>query len=80
MSEDGTDGTLGSEAADDSAGEGSVDLVTISDDCRGDHLHLGDIDDSLVVGGLVEEDGIVELAGGTLLGPLLSLCTCHGDN
>jgi len=79
VSEDGTDGALSSEAADDSASEGGVDLVAVSDDGGGDHLHLGDVDDGLVVGGLVEEDGVVELAGGTLLGPLLSLCTCHGD-
>ena len=48
-------------------------LQPFTDDGGGDQLVRGDFLQQLVVGGLVEEDQVVQLVAGLSLGPLLLL-------
>ena len=55
------------------AGERPAHLQPLTHDGRGDELVGGHLFQELVVGGLVEEDQVVELVPGLSLGPLLLL-------
>lgn len=71
MGGDGDDDTLVSELADGSAGKGAVDAETVNENRGGDELVGGNLLHQLVVGGLVEDDGVVGLILNLSLGPLL---------
>merc|ERR1719447_1071520 len=54
-------------------GQGSPDLQSLGDDGRSDEFVGGHLLQQLVVGGLVEEDQVIQLVPGLSLGPLLLL-------
>ena len=72
MGRDGDDDTLGSQLADSETGKGAADAETVNQDGGGDQLVGGDLLHELVVGGLVEDDGVVGLILNLTLGPFLS--------
>lgn len=63
--------TENDELADSSAGKGAVDAETVNKDGGRDQLVGGDLLHQLVVGGLVEDDGVVGLVLNLSLGPFL---------
>lgn len=66
-----TDETLGHELVDGTAGERAVDLQTLGNDRGGDQLVGGDFLEELLIGGLIEEDQVVQLLLRLSLRPLL---------
>ena len=71
MGGDGDDETLVGELTDGSAGKGAVDAETVNENGGRDELVGGNLLHQLVVGGLVEDDGVVGLILNLSLGPLL---------
>ena len=63
--------TLGHELVDGTAGERAVDLQTLGNDRGGDQLVGGDFLEELLIGGLIEEDQVVQLLLRLSLRPLL---------
>ena len=71
MNGDGDNETLGSQLADSEAGQGTADTETVDQDRGRNQLVGGDLLNELVVGGLVEDDGVVGLILNLTLGPFL---------
>lgn len=69
----GLDKLLPLEVADGNAGERAVDLETLDEDALADELEGGDFLQNTVVGGLVEDNGVLGLILDLSLGPLLLL-------
>jgi len=76
---DGDNDTLGSQLADSEAGKGAADAETIDQDGGRNQLVGGDLLHELVVGGLVEDDGVVGLILNLSLGPFLLIVKIYHD-
>lgn len=63
--------TFGEQFLEGVPGQGATDLQPLRHNSRGDELVIGNFFVQLVVGGLVEEDQVVELIPHFSLGPLL---------
>lgn len=63
--------TLGEELIESCSGEGGAHFETFADDRGGDELVGDDLFVQLVVGGLIEEDHVVQLVADLSLRPLL---------
>lgn len=63
--------TFGEQFLEGVPGQGAADLQPLRHNSRGDELVVGNFFVQLVVGGLVEEDQVVELIPHFSLGPLL---------
>lgn len=69
----GDNETLSSQLADSETGKGTVDAETVDQDGGRNQLVGGDLLHELVVGGLVENDGVVGLVLDLTLGPFLNV-------
>lgn len=68
---DGSNETRLGQLADSNAGEGSIDAETVDQNGGRNQLVGGDFLHKLVIGGLVEDDGVVGLVLDLSLGPFL---------